>query len=263
MLAAVFYSLFGLALSAKAQEPTYSANSLTATFEKGSQISVKGTEILLRDVVAEITNSRVIFRNSRSDRVICDLGPSAQHGTPLAVGSELRVKGRVRGRGLLGNVTLDGCNVAPIDESTVTPITPYTDPQELASAEPDVILETEETSPPAPPVLDRPRSIPKQLATPSGAPRAVSAPGLVEQAPSVIAAPAQAESSIEPSSDSQRHIPYGFYALLVLGGGVSSLILSKLLSPAQRVSRPLIRENTAEMRQAALQSLLLKAEKKK
>jgi hypothetical protein len=259
-LAAVLCCLFGLALSAKAQEPTYSADSLTATFEKGSQISVKGTEIFLRDVVAEIRNSRVIFKNSQSDRVICDLSPSTQHGTPLAVGSELRVKGRVRGRGLLGNVTLDDCNVASIDESAVTP---YIEPQEVASIEPDEILDTEETLPAAPPVSDRPRSIPKQLATPPGAPRAAFVPGPVEQAPRVTDASDYSDSSIKPSSDSQGQIPYGFYAFLVLSGAVSSLILSKLLTPALRVSRPRLRDNTPELRQAALQSLLLKAEKKK
>jgi hypothetical protein len=41
------------------------------------------------------------------------------------------------------------------------------------------------------------------------------------------------------------------------------LFLSKLITPATPVSRPAAPENTVEGRQAALQALLLKAEKKK
>jgi hypothetical protein len=257
ILAGVLCWMMGLALSAKAQESTYSADALTATFEKGSQISVKGTEIFLRDVVAETRNSRVIFKNSQSDRVICDLPPSVPHDTPFAVGNELRVKGRVRGRGLLGNVTLDDCDIAPLEESMAIP---ETVPQEFVSTEPDVILETEEAPPT--PELDRPRSIAKQVAAPPSVPREVSVPGPVEHAPRATIAD-RPESPIKPSSDVPRQVPYGFYALLILSGAVSSLILSKLLAPAMRVPKPPVGENTPEMRQAALQTLLLKAEKRK
>src|SRR4029453_11984590 len=142
IFAAVLCWLVALALTAQAQEPTYSAKSLLATFEKGSHISLKGTEVFVRDVVAETRLSRVIFKTPQSDQVICELGPpamAAQHGKQAAVGSELRVKGR----GLLGNVTLDDCDVAPIDVAPidVAPIdestaVPSTVPQELAIAEP-------------------------------------------------------------------------------------------------------------------------------
>jgi hypothetical protein len=265
ILAAMLCWLVALALTAKAQEPTYSAESLIATFEKGSRISLKGTEVFVRDVVAETRLSRVIFKTSQSDQVICELGPpamAAQHDKQAAVGSELRVKGRVRGRGLLGNVTLDDCDVAPIDVAPIDESTavPYTVPQELAIAEPDVISETEETQPPAS-VPDRPPSISKQFATPPDAPRRTLVPGPVEQAPSVPAPDDHSEISSRPSSDSQRPVPYGFYALLVLSGAIGSLILSKLLIPAMRVSRPPVHENTPEGRQAALQALLLKNEK--
>ena len=60
--AAVVCLLVGLALTAKAQEPTYSADSLTATFEKGSHVSLKGTEIFLRDVVVELRIGKVLFK---------------------------------------------------------------------------------------------------------------------------------------------------------------------------------------------------------
>lgn len=259
ILAAVLCWLVGFALTAKAQESTYSADSLIATFESGSHISLKGTEIFFRDVVAETRTSKVIFKSSQSDRVICELGASAQHDKQATVGSELRIKGRVRGRGLLGNVTLDDCTIAPIDESTVTLSTV---PQEPASAEPDVIPETGETLQPAS-VPDRPRSPAKQFATPPSAPRATLVPGPVEQAPGIPTASDHPENSIKPGSDSQRHVPYGFYALLVLSGALASLVLSKLLTPAVRVSTPPVRENATEARQAALRALLLKAEKKK
>ena len=110
MAAAVLCWLAGLALRANAQESIYSAESLIATFEKGSSITLKGTEIVFRDVVAEARISKVIFKSSQSDRVICELVPPARHDKQAAVGSVLKVKGRVRGRGLLGNVTLDDCS---------------------------------------------------------------------------------------------------------------------------------------------------------
>jgi hypothetical protein len=252
--------LVGFAFTAKAQQPAYSADSLISAFDKGSRVSLKGTEVVVRDVVAETRISKVIFKSSQNDRVICELGPSTQHHKQAAVGSALTVKGRIRGRGLLGNVTLDDCNVAAIEEPTATAsaestVTPDTVPQEAASAEPDEISDRGETLPPAS-APDRPRSI--------SAPRAAVVPRPAEQAPSVATAPDNAGNSIEPSSsDSRRQVPYSFYALLILSGAIASLILSKLLAPATRVSRPPERENTAEARQAALQALLLKTEKKK
>jgi hypothetical protein len=53
------------------------------------------------------------------------------------------------------------------------------------------------------------------------------------------------------------------YVLIFLGGAGASLILSKLITPATRVSKPAAPESTPQVRQAALQALLLKAEKKK
>jgi len=257
--AAALCWLVGVALTAKAQELTYSANSLIATFDRASHISLKGTEVFVYDVVAETKISKVIYKNPQGGKVICELGASAQHDQQPAVGSALRVKGRVRGRGLLGNVTLDDCKIEPIDEATATT---YTVPQEPASAEPDVFSETGETLPPVS-VPDRPQSIAKQFATPPSAPRATLVPDSVEQAPSVLAASNRPENSIKPASPSKGRVPYGFYALLVLSGAVASSILSKLLAPVMRGSRPPVHENTPEVRQAALQALLLKNERKK
>jgi len=257
--AAVLCWLLGIALTAEAQEPTYSADSLTATFEKGSHISLKGTEIFVRDVVAEARISKVIFKNSQGDKVICELGTSAQHDRQAVAGTELRVKGRVRGRGLLGNMTLDACTIAPIDESTATPSTV---PQDPASADIDVISETGETLPPTS-LPNLPPSIAKQFATPPSAPRATLVPDLLEKAPSVPAASNHPENSIKPASLSKGRVPYGFYALLVLSGAVASSILSRLLAPVMRGSRAPVHGNAPKVRQAALQALLLKSERKK
>jgi len=136
--AAALCWLLGLALTARAQESVYSANSLISTFEGGSR-AVKGTEIVFRDVVAETRFSKVVFKSSQSDRVICDLIPAAQHGNQAVVGSVLKVKGRVRGRGLLGNVTLDDCSILPAEEPVAATAAPETVPQEPASTEPEVI----------------------------------------------------------------------------------------------------------------------------
>jgi hypothetical protein len=258
LTAAVVCLLVGLALTAKAQEPTYSADSLTATFEKGSHLSLKRTEIFVRDVVAETKLSKVIFKNSQGGRVICELGSSAaQLDKQPVVGTELRVQGKVRGRGFLGNMTLDDCKIAPIEESTATP---YTAPPEAVSAEPDEIPKTEETPLPAS-VPDRPQSVAKQSATPPGARRATFA-DQAEYGPNVPPAIDHPENPIR-SAPSESRAPWGFYSLLVLSGAVASSILSKLLAPIIRGSRPSVRENTPEERKAALQALLLKNERKK
>ena len=262
--AAVLCWLLGLALTARAQESIYSANSLIATFESGSRVALKGTEIVFRDVVAETRISKVIFKSSQSDRIICELVPSAKHGNQAAVGSVLKVKGRVRGRGLLGNVTLDDCNIAPAEESAAAAATPETVLEEPASAEPEVIPEAAlpaETLPPVS-VADQTPSIAKHLAPRPVAPRAAVDPGPVERAPSLTAVRDHADNSIQPTSESQSRVLYGLYVLIFLAGAGASLILSKLLRPATPPG-PAVRENTSEVRQAALEALLLKAEKKK
>src|SRR5215470_14741568 len=137
ILDVLLFCTISLSLSAAAQESTYSADSLMAAFEKGSKVSPKGTEIVFRDVVVESKNSKVIFKSSHSDKVICELGPSNEnHKKPPSVGRELTVTGRVRGRGLLGNVTLDSCSVAIVADSTVS-ADPA--PQETASRPPDTV----------------------------------------------------------------------------------------------------------------------------
>src|SRR5262245_7824438 len=99
--------LVSFSLTALAQDSPYSADSLIATFGNDFQSPLKGTEIRLSDVVVEVRKSSVTFRTSRRDKVICELvSPIANLNQAPPVGSPLIVAGKVRGRGLLGNVTL-------------------------------------------------------------------------------------------------------------------------------------------------------------
>src|SRR5881628_2454057 len=136
ILDALLFCTISLTLPAAAQESTYSADSLMSAFEKGSKGSPKGSEIVFRDVVVENRNSKVIFKSSHRDKVICELASNKNHNKPPSVGSELTVTGKVRGRGLLGNVTLDYCSVALVADSTVST---YPGPQEVASGPPDTL----------------------------------------------------------------------------------------------------------------------------
>src|SRR5262249_40924445 len=116
-LAALLVGLMSLILRATGQEATYSADSLMAAFDNSSTVSPKGAEITFRDLVLESDDEKVTFKSSRNKRVICRLvGSTGTHHKPLSVGSAITVTGKVRGRGLLGNVTLDNCSVAPIAE---------------------------------------------------------------------------------------------------------------------------------------------------
>src|SRR4051812_44009435 len=104
------FCLVGLKLETQAQQTVYSADSLLATFDKASKVSLKGSEITFTDVVVDLKSSKVFFRSSLSDRVICELSPaSANNSNHIALGRPLTISGKVRGRGLLGNVTLDNC----------------------------------------------------------------------------------------------------------------------------------------------------------
>ena len=65
-----FLSFTTLALP---QEPSYSADSLMAAFKKGSTTAVKGTEITLSGVGAEIKKSSLIFKSADNEQVTCEL----------------------------------------------------------------------------------------------------------------------------------------------------------------------------------------------
>jgi hypothetical protein len=257
---ALLLCLLGLTVVATAQESTYSANSLMAAFDKGAK--VKGAEITVRDVVVDNKNSKVTFRSSETNRVICELNPvSANHSKQPAVGSIATVTGKVRGRGLLGNVTLDDCSVAVFEEAAVAaPIASEPVAQEVAPAPPEVISEAPPTTTAA---INEPSQEPGKSAASPAKPKPTAAPHKEAAAPAPRLA--QMEEPPEKSSIPKPGVPYGLYALLIIGGAVASSILSRLFSAVRSVqfSRPSTVRNTPEVRQAALQALLLKESKKR
>src|SRR5262245_19741723 len=163
ILLSYFTCLFGFSLVATAQEHTYTADSLMAAFDGNSKLPLKGTEITLKDVIAETKGTTVIFKSTRNDKVICELRSSTNNRIQVSLGSPLAVVGKVRGRGLLGNVTLDECSLAPVAESVVRPVTPEPVREEPATVAPDVTPEKIEalaldTIEPEPAILPAPPS---------------------------------------------------------------------------------------------------------
>jgi hypothetical protein len=274
-LKVVLASLFciaGFRLAATAQVQTYSADSLMATFEKASKLSLKGSEITFSDVVVEQINSRVIFKSSQSDRVFCDLSALTGNNTPhVSIGSLVRVTGKVRGRGLLGNVTLDNCKLAPVVAASADTI-----PQENPSVPADAVAVIPDEPAPVDPVLER-HPEPATDVVPArnmrqASPVTKTLPGEPVQSGEVahpnleIEHVDNAPRSTPAGADfGKRRVPYTLYVLLFLIGAAASSVFSKLLMPRLRGvqwSKPENRRNTPETRQAALEALLLKSAKK-
>ena len=254
---ALLFCMISFKLPARAQESTYSADSLMATFERGSKASLKGVVVSFRDVVVESKNSKVIFQSSDTNKVICELVGSAE-SKPPSVGGQVTVIGKVRGRGLLGNVTLDDCSIAASAASTAST---EPAPQEAASAPPDRISEENTGADSLPKLPEEPekeveitRSVrPAKPRTPT-VKETISSSGVEHQ-----------DQTTKKSSEPPPDVPYRFYASLVLSGALGYAILSKLLGAAlkaTRYARPSSALNTIEVRQAALEALL-QAEKKK
>jgi hypothetical protein len=265
MLAALLLCLIRFPTSAAAQDTIYSADSLMDTFERGSRTSVKGSEIVFRDVVVENKNSKVMFKSSRSGRVICDIVPTSRNlSMPVTVGSPLQVKGKVRGRGLLGNVTLDDCNMTFANDSAAPVAVPH---QEDASNPPEPGPEESQILPasPTPPASGESANefAPSRTVRPA-APAAAATVRNEPVAPAEV--PQRQNTVIRVSADPQRATPYAVYVLLVLSGIFASTAFSKVLLPLFRSrleARPPIVENSPAGRQAALEALLLKAAKKR
>lgn len=254
---ASLFCLFALTAAAIAQETTYSANSLMSSFDK--KASLKGADITVRDVVTDNRNSRVTFRSSDLSRVICELDPaSANHTKEPAVGSTVTVSGKVRGRGLLGNVTLDNCNLVTYEEKSVVPAEPVA--QEIAVALSETDSETE-------PLTASPVDQPEEPANPAAAPSKAKAASPALKKKDAVVSPKLAQMDIPPKDNPtpRPSVPYGFYALLVLAGAVGSSILARLAGAfrSSQFSRPPALQNTAQIRQHALEKLLRKADKKR
>ena len=248
----------GFSLVATAQESTYSADSLMSAFKSGSKQSLKGSEITFTGVVAESRSSKVIFKSSENDRVICELASSTEnHNAHFSVGSPLTVTGRVRGRGLLGNVTLDECSLMPAKETIVVPEVILAEtPAAVPATVPDVVPQEVPQAPTR--KLERIKNEQSQ-SRPVDTTVAVAPPspiGLEPPAPVIQ----------KNSNSAQPRIPYALYAALALSGGLAFLALSKLGSAARRAMGSLKRStysNAPETRQAALEALLSKQKKEK
>jgi hypothetical protein len=160
----------------------------------------------------------------------------------------------------LGNVTLDNCGVVTHEETAVAPAEPA--PQEIAVAPPEVVSDT--TSPPT----DLPVEQLQEPAKPDVSPvktKVAKPAAMVKKEAASTPKLAQIDSPPQGGSVPKTGVPYGLYALLIISGAVASVILSKLVGAVRSVqfSRPSAVHNTPQVRQAALQALLLKESKKR
>jgi type IV secretory pathway VirB10-like protein len=261
LLGPFLFGMMSLGWRATAQESMYSADSLMSAFEKGSGVSLKGALITFRDVVVESEDGKLTFKSTQKNRVICRLiTPTGNRNKPPSAGSEATVIGKVRGRGLLGNVTLDNCSMAPLPDSpdsaklqqdiaSVAPVDPPSEENVDAASLP---ARPEEVSNDFAPI---PSAQPPKQGTQRAQRKAAPSRELDRQ-----------DQATGRESDTSRDVPYRLYALLVLGGAVGYSILSKLLSStvrAMRSSKNPTSGNTDDVRKAALEALLMKSSKKK
>jgi len=258
--------LISLSLVALGQDTSYSTDSLMTAFSRGAQISLKGAEITVTGVVAEIKKSKVVFKSLGNDKVICELVSSiAIEGHP--VGSSLTVVGKVRGRSVLGNVTLDQCNLASSDiaPTELAPIAPSVEPSEQP------IAEVEEIAPPV--VADE---VPTRSTLPTGSAQPpktirVAAPNEAvspeEHAPSnqSITTFEQPNEVVQENSHSLKTVSRGiFRATVAVLLGIGAILAFVKLRPAIAAGlRPPAFHSTDAMRRAALEALLSKEKKKK
>lgn len=234
--------------------------------KKGSNISVKGTEITFTDVVVESRKSSVLFRSSGNHKVTCELASAVRNAnTKLLVGTPLTVVGKVRGRGILGNVTLDDCspalsvatadsnssNAAPVEPVAipVAPEQPEEQPENPIENSPETGV-TDTITPDARPVFAKNRA-PKLavLAPKPGADVIASAP--VSSEPTEL-------SNVGEADSAKAALPVAFYVRVAVFSGFALLVFVKLL-PAfvgKRVRTPLNRPVSLEMRRAAIEKLL-------
>jgi len=266
--------LISFSLTAAAQDSSYSADSLIATFKNGSQSPLKGTEIRLSDLVVEVRKSSVIFRSSERDRVICELvSPIANLGQ-VPFGRPLTVVGKVRGRGLLGNVTLDQCSFAQPAAVAGNEKIAVDTPQQVAE------LPMQPTELPAPLPLET-AAVLAQAPVSAAVPATMKSPALVQPATTAAAAspvaivadnrlgavnPApqgvEQPQAISQCAEPPTGIPYGSHLLVALFAGIGTLTLSKLrLTASSSRIRTSPGASSDDVRRAALEALLSKQKK--
>ena len=272
----VFFSvavLVSFTLTAVAQELSYSADSLIATFGSDLQSPLKGTEIRLSDRVVEVRKSSVTFRSSGKDKVTCELvSPIANLSQGPRLGSPLTVIGKVRGRGLLGNVTLDQCSFAqpaavanneriPADTShqvAELPLQPAELPAQLPLETAPVVVQTPVTA--VPTKVKSSALVQPATTAAAAAPVALVADnklGAVNPAPQVV----EEQQAISQCAESPKKIPYGSHLLVALFAGIGTLTLTKLRYATSTRIRTSPGTSSEDVRRAALEALLSKQKK--
>ena len=266
LLCAVF-CLTRFSFAAAAQQSMYSADSLMEALKKGSSLSVKGTEITFTDVVVESRKSSVLFKSSGNHKVTCELAsPIRNANSKLLVGSPLTVVGKVRGRGILGNVTLDDCtpalSVATADSnsSEVAPVEPVATQAapEQSQEQPEIPIENpSETADTVTVTPDAGRVSTKNRSTKVAVP--VSNTGAVVIPSESLSSETTEQSNVtaEPGP-AKVALPFASYIRVAAFAGLALLVLVKLL-PAflpKRVMSPLNKPISLEMRRAAIEALL-------
>ena len=279
-LVACLVCILGWGVGAAAQDGTYSADSLLAAFQKGSAVSVKGTEIKFTGVIAEIKKSRVVFMSSGDDKVICELvTPIGSRDVPV-VGGSLTVVGKVRGRGVLGNVTLDPCVRTLTEVQPAPPPPPVVVPERVPETIelPEVVVEPT----PAPvvellaPEEPKKAEVVARVAAPSSAkfstpatplPAAATVTDTTERNQANQAeAPGSPQPIVaEPSAPTIRFTSYlPLFVASAIGMGIGAILVFMKMRPA---TSPAYRSASAptpeEERRAALEALLLGKKKKR
>jgi len=275
--------LFPVAAFAE-EDTTYSADSLMAAFKDRREASIKGSQIKFTGVIAEIKKSSVVFKSSGNDKVVCELSSSGSNWTGgHPVGSPLTVVGKVRGRGLLGNVTLDQCGLA----STETSIQPVGAELSQVLAEAVARPAEEETEPVT--VADNisfpsaaPVTVADNISTRSATPPAPARKPLSTAAPitesvsrDAVIAPDHAITTPEPAAekvpkDSTSHQTYSrgysrgiFRAFVAVLLGIGTVLAFLKLRPIILTGfRPPTFATTDAARRAALEALLTKQKKR-
>src|SRR5262245_34540373 len=277
-LIACLVCILGCGATATAQDKTYSADTLLATFQKGSPISIKGAEIKFVGVIVELKKSRVVFKGSGDDKIICELvTPLGTSKDVPAVGGSLTVVGRVRGRGMLGNVTLDPCvrtlaepEPAPAPAPPPPPVVPEPVPEKTEPAE--VIAEPvpEPTADlPAPEPPKNPQAV-GRVAVPSAK---LSRPAMPQpKAETVVDATAADEAKRPEAPASPQEVPMEtsapsttrlvrylpLFIASAVGMTLGALLVFMKMRPA---TSPAFRSESGptpqEERRAALEALLL------
>jgi hypothetical protein len=215
------------------------------------------------------------FRSSTNAKVICELVSSTDvRNGGFSLGSRLTVVGKVRGRGILGNVTLDECSLAPSLFAGNEPRPVAAEPAHEEPKEPEhhaeepigqpveiPIAEAPTADAPTRPVSTRPTS-PVRSVLPTKTVANTVPP--TERPSSQPAQPLPATSECEPRSSASARLPSALHAFagLLVGFGAHFMLVRFRPRRAYAIRPSAGGVTTEEARRAALEALLLGQKKK-